>query len=217
MYLNNILKYTIPLFALGFLCSVNAQVRNSAYNTMINTSQKVVIGKITNREELRFDYDGENLVCGQILEIEVSENWKGGSENFKVFATNSDILMDNDDGATEYFLFARKNPKFEATGRDALDFINCDEGRSARLDISKLEFLATRLRQQIFPLVSYAGGRVVDTDTGVIKRGRWMMIVNRNANSALPYTIARRRLNNGNENIIEEMSLNDFIEEIVQN
>ena len=217
MFLNNILKFLVLISTLGFIFPSNAQLRNSAYNTMINTSQKVVVGKIKSREELRFDYEGENLVCGHILEIEVSESWKGGAESFKVFASNSDILMENDGGETEYFLFARKNPNFLKTGREALAFTNCDEGRSARLDTSELEYLATRLRQQIFPLVTYDGGKVIDEDTGVMKRGRWMMIVNRIANSALPYTIARRRLNNGNENIIEEMNLDHFIEEIINN
>lgn len=192
---------------------VSSQESSNSYRWVANNSAKIVQAHIIDREEVRFDYDEENLVCGYILELNVSKSFKGGDDNFKLLATNSDVLMDDDQ---EYFIFARKNPKFGVTGPDALDFVNCDGGKSARMDVSRFEYLATRLRQQIFPLVSYDGGeQIVDEDTGVIKRGQWMMIVDRIANAALPYTIMRRRLNNGNENIIEEMSYTDFLTEII--
>lgn len=206
------------IYLISFICSLattfpaSAQNGDNTYQRMANTSAKVVQGRIISREEVRYDYDEDNLnlVCGYILEIEVVKSFKGGDESFKVFAANSDILMDVD---MEYFLFARKNQKFGASGRDAVDFINCDQEKSTRMDISSFEFLSTRLRQQIFPLISYTSeNAVIDEDTGVKKRGQWMMIVNRIANSALPYTIMRRRLNNGNESVIEEMSYTDFID-----
>ena len=215
MKINILLYITIIITSLGFCGATQAQNPDNTYKRMANTSTKIIQGRIIGREEIRFDYDDDNLnvVCGQLLEIEVTKSWKGGNERFKVFSQNSDILMG---GEMEYFIFARINRKFGNTGLAAIDFINCDEGRSARMDISDFAFLATRLRQQIFPLVSYdSDNKVMDEDTHVMKRGDWMMIVNRIANSALPYTIMRRRLNNGNKNIIEEMSLRNFLDEFI--
>ena len=80
------------------------------------------------------------------------------------------------------------------------------------MDISDFEFLSTRLSQQIFPLISYSTEKtIVDEDTGIMKRGEWMLIVDRISNNALPYSITRRRLNNGNLNVIEEMNYKDFL------
>lgn len=211
--IKNKIFYLFSCIILMMTC-VAATAQNN-YQYTVNTSAKVVQGRILSREEVRYDYDEDNLnlVCGYILEIAVTKGFKGGDDNFKVFASNSDVLME-DDKAREYFIIARKNKKFGATGREANDFINCDQGKSTRMDISKFEFLSTRLKQQIFPLISYnSQDAVIDEDTGVMKRGEWMMIVNRISNSALPYTIMRRRLNNGNENVIEEMSYSDFLEE----
>lgn len=189
----------------------NAQGRDKTYERIKNTSAKIVRGKVIGREEVRYDYDGVDMRCGYILEIDVIQSFKGGNENFKVFASNSDILMNNAPD-TEYLLFTRRNPAFGE--RPAIDFINCDEGRSTRMDISGFEYLSTRLTQQIFPIVSYtADNPIVDEDTGVVKKGEWMMIVDRIANNALPYTISRRRLNNGNLAVIEEMSLSNFLDE----
>tara|TARA_R110002096_G_scaffold416576_2_gene619347 strand:+ start:168761 stop:169420 length:660 start_codon:yes stop_codon:yes gene_type:complete len=212
MKTNYYIYFLTFIFSLTISVGVSAQNGDNTYQRMVNTSAKVVQGRIISREEVRYDYDEDNLnlLCGHILEIDVTKSFKGGDEKFKVFAANSDVLMDGD---TEYFLFARKNLKFGTSGRDAVDFINCDQEKSTRMDISGFQFLSTRLRQQIFPLISYGSAdAVIDEDTGVMKRGQWMMIVNRIANSALPYTIMRRRLNNGNENVIEEMSYADFLE-----
>lgn len=208
----DIKKYFIVI-VIGMVLSISAyaQTRDNTYLRMTNTSAKIVKGKITDREAIEYDYDDERLICGYILDISVVESWKGGMESFKVFASNSDILMHSD---MEYFLFARRNSNFGNSAK--VEFINCDDGKSTRMDVSGFEYLATRLRQQIFPIVSYDGDNsVIDTDTNVMKRGQWMMIVNRIANSALPFTIARRRLNNGNENIIEEMSFSDFLSEFI--
>ncbi|MBT5073762.1 MAG: hypothetical protein HOJ34_07785 [Kordiimonadaceae bacterium] len=207
------IKIYFLLILTGLVLNVSAfgQARDNTYLRMTNTSAKIVKGKITHREAIEYDYDGERLVCGYVLDISVVQSWKGGTEDFKVFSSNSDIIMD---GEVDYFLFARRNNNFGNNTK--VEFINCDGGKSTRMDISGFEYLATRLRQQIFPIISYDNGdSVIDTDTNVMKRGDWMMIVNRISNSALPYTIARRRLNNGNENVIEEMSLSDFISEFI--
>ncbi len=191
----------------------HAQGSNKTYVRMVNTSAKVVRGTIISREEIRYDYDGVNMVCANVLEIAVSQSWKGGNDTFKVFAANADIL-ENAVAGQEYLIMARKNQAFGATGQDAIAFTNCDGERSTRMDMSQFEFLATRLTQQIFPIIQYSVETpVTDEDTGVIKRGEWMMIVDRIANNALPFTIMRRRLNTGNPNVIEEMSYADFLDE----
>jgi len=203
--------FIIILSGLIFNISAFGQVRDNTYLRMINTSAKIVKAKITGREAIEYDYDGENLICGYVLNISVVQSWKGGMDDFKVFASNSDILMEGD---MEYFMFARRNNSFGDTPKVA--FLNCDDEKSTRMDISGFEYLATRLKQQIFPIISYDKEKnIIDTDTNVVKRGDWMMIVNRISNSALPYTIARRRLNNGNDKVIEEMSLSDFLNEFV--
>lgn len=193
-----------------FCCNITVKAQNT-YQYMANTSAKVVQGRIISKKEVRYNYDIENpnLICGYILNIKVTKSYKGGEEDFRVFATNSDVLMDK---GSEYLLFARKNIKFGKNGRDAIDFINCDKEKSTRMDISDFEFLSTRLSQQIFPLISYSTEKtIVDEDTGIMKRGEWMLIVDRISNNALPYSITRRRLNNGNLNVIEEMNYKDFL------
>lgn len=204
------LKYLPSILIISFLSwSSSSHAQSNTYNLMLNTSSKIVRGKITGIEEIRYNYDEENqnIVCGQILDIEVTESFKGGNENFRVFASNKDMLIGDDH---EYFIIAKRNNKVSDTPK--VDFINCFDEKSTRMDISYIPYLATSLRQQIFPIVSYRReDNIIDPDTRVAKKGEWLLLVDRIANNALPYTIARRRFNNGNEDIIEEMRLADFL------
>lgn len=190
-----------------FTFELNAQANSDTYHRMKNTSAKVIRGKIIGSEAIRYNYDGENLVCGHVLEIDVVESFKGGDENFKVFVSNDDILLGSD---YEYFMFARRNNNYGNTPKVA--FINCIDDKSTRMDVSPYPFLATSLRQQIFPIISYTSVKnIVDEDTNVVKKGDWMLVVDRMSNNSLPYTISRRRLNIGNDDILEEMSLKQFL------
>lgn len=204
------LKYLPSILIISFLSwSSSSHAQSNTYNLMLNTSSKIVRGKITGIEEIRYNYDEENqnIVCGQILDIEVTESFKGGNENFRVFASNKDMLIGDDH---EYFIIAKRNNKVSDTPK--VDFINCFDEKSTRMDISYIPYLATSLRQQIFPIVSYRReDNIIDPDTRVAKKGEWLLLVDRITNNALPYTIARRRFNNGNEDIIEEMRLADFL------
>lgn len=192
--------------------NANAQYNADTYQRMANTSSKIVKGKITNKRPITYELDGQILTCGWVLDIDVIESWKGGDDNFSVFANHSDILLGDD---LDYFLFAKRNPQYSTT-RENIDFINCDGFNSTRMNLSPFEFFATDLKQQIFPIVSYNGNdNVMDTDTNMTKRGEWMLIVDRISNSYLPDTIQRRRLNGENQKIIEEMSLSDFLKEFI--
>lgn len=204
------LNLLLSLLIITILSGSNASfAQSNTYNRMLNTASKVVRGKIVGSEEVRYDYDEENknIVCGQILDIEVTESFKGGNESFRVFASNKDMLIGEE---YEYFIIARRNNNASDTPK--LAFINCFDEKSTRMDVSYIPYLATSLRQQIFPIVNYKReDNIIDPDTRVAKKGEWLLLVDRIANNALPYTIARRRFNNGNEDIIEEMRLADFL------
>lgn len=204
------LNYLLSLLIITILLWTNTSfAQSSTYNRMLNTASKVVRGKIVGSEEVRYDYDEENknIVCGQILDIEVTESFKGGNESFRVFASNKDMLIGEE---YEYFIIARRNNNASDTPK--LAFINCFDEKSTRMDVSYIPYLATSLRQQIFPIVNYKReDNIIDPDTRVAKKGEWLLLVDRIANNALPYTIARRRFNNGNKDIIEEMRLADFL------
>ncbi len=207
MKLNYLLSSSLIIIILSWTNTSFAQ-RNT-YNRMLNTASKVVRGKIVGSEEVRYDYDedNKNIVCGQILDIEVTESFKGGNESFRVFASNNDMLIGEE---YEYFIIARRNNNASDTPK--LAFINCFDEKSTRMDVSYIPYLATSLRQQIFPIVNYKREDIiVDPDTRVAKKGEWLLLVDRIANNTLPYTIARRRFNNGNDDIIEEMRLADFL------
>lgn len=210
MKLNYLLSSSLIIIILSWANTSFAQ-RNT-YNRMLNTASKVVRGKIVGSEEVRYDYDedNKNIVCGQILDIEVTESFKGGNESFRVFASNNDMLIGEE---YEYFIIARRNNNASDTPK--LAFINCFDEKSTRMDVSYIPYLATSLRQQIFPIVNYKReDNIVDPDTRVAKKGEWLLLVDRIANNTLPYTIARRRFNNGNDDIIEEMRLADFLRDV---
>lgn len=204
------LNYLLSLLIITILSWTNTSfAQSNTYNRMLNTASKVVRGKIVGSEEVRYDYDedNKNIVCGQILDIEVTESFKGGNESFRVFASNNDMLIGEE---YEYFIIARRNNNASDTPK--LAFINCFDEKSTRIDVSYIPYLATSLRQQIFPIVSYKReDNIIDPDTRVAKKGEWLLLVDRIANNTLPYTIARRRFNNGNEDIIEEMRFSDFL------
>ncbi|MDG1996544.1 MAG: hypothetical protein P8J14_08625 [Emcibacteraceae bacterium] len=205
------LKYIISLMiAVSFVGFVQKSVAQSnTYVRMVNISAKVVRGKITNAQEIRYNYDKDNLniVCGHLADVTVSDGYKGGGESFKVFITNKDIMLGED---YEYLIIARRNQYFSETPK--VDFTNCYDEKSTRMDVSRFPYLASNIRQQIFPIASYKrADNIVDPDTRVAKKGDWLMLVNRIANNSLPYKIPRRRLNNGNDDIIEEMSLGGFL------
>lgn len=207
MKLNYLLSSSLIIIILSWTNTSFAQ--SNTYNRMLNTASKVVRGKIVGSEEVRYDYDedNKNIVCGQILDIEVTESFKGGNESFRVFASNNDMLIGEE---YEYFIIARRNNNASDTPK--LAFINCFDEKSTRMDVSYIPYLATSLRQQIFPIVNYKReDNIVDPDTRVAKKGEWLLLVDRIANNTLPYTIARRRFNNGNDDIIEEMRLADFL------
>lgn len=197
------------LIIISFTWTSASFAQSNTYNRMLNTAAKVVRGKIVGVEEVRYDYDEENknIVCGQILDIEVTQSFKGGDEHFRVFASNKDMLLGED---FEYFIIARGNSNAGNTPKVA--FINCFDEKSTRMDISNILYLATSLRQQIFPIITYRReDNIIDPDTRVAKKGDWLLLVDRIANNTIPYTVARRRFNNGNEDIIEEMRLSDFL------
>ena len=204
------LNYLLSSLIIIILSWTNTSfAQSNTYNRMLNTASKVVRGKIVGSEEVRYDYDedNKNIVCGQILDIEVTESFKGGNESFRVFASNNDMLIGEE---YEYFIIARRNNNASDTPK--LAFINCFDEKSTRMDVSYIPYLATSLRQQIFPIVNYKREDIiVDPDTRVAKKGEWLLLVDRIANNTLPYTIARRRFNNGNDDIIEEMRLADFL------
>jgi len=204
------LNYLLSSLIIIILSWTNTSfAQSNTYNRMLNTASKVVRGKIVGSEEVRYDYDedNKNIVCGQILDIEVTESFKGGNESFRVFASNNDMLIGEE---YEYFIIARRNNNASDTPK--LAFINCFDEKSTRMDVSYIPYLATSLRQQIFPIVNYKReDNIVDPDTRVAKKGEWLLLVDRIANNTLPYTIARRRFNNGNDDIIEEMRLADFL------
>ena len=207
MKLNYLLSSSLIIIILSWTNTSFAQ--SNTYNRMLNNASKVVRGKIVGSEEVRYDYDedNKNIVCGQILDIEVTESFKGGNESFRVFASNNDMLIGEE---YEYFIIARRNNNASDTPK--LAFINCFDEKSTRMDVSYIPYLATSLRQQIFPIVNYKReDNIVDPDTRVAKKGEWLLLVDRIANNTLPYTIARRRFNNGNDDIIEEMRLADFL------
>ena len=207
MKLNYLLSSSLIIIILSWTNTSFAQ--SNTYNRMLNTASKVVRGKIVGSEEVRYDYDedNKNIVCGQILDIEVTESFKGGNESFRVFASNNDMLIGEE---YEYFIIARRNNNASDTPK--LAFINCFDEKSTRMDVSYIPYLATSLRQQIFPIVNYKREDIiVDPDTRVAKKGEWLLLVDRIDNNTLPYTIARRRFNNGNDDIIEEMRLADFL------
>ena len=210
MKLSYLLSSSLIIIILSWTNTSFAQ--SNTYNRMLNTASKVVRGKIVGSEEVRYDYDedNKNIVCGQILDIEVTESFKGGNESFRVFASNNDMLIGEE---YEYFIIARRNNNASDTPK--LAFINCFDEKSTRMDVSYIPYLATSLRQQIFPIVNYKReDNIVDPDTRVAKKGEWLLLVDRIANNTLPYTIARRRFNNGNDDIIEEMRLADFLRDV---
>lgn len=210
MKLSYLLSSSLIIIILSWTNTSFAQ--SNTYNRMLNIASKVVRGKIVGSEEVRYDYDedNKNIVCGQILDIEVTESFKGGNESFRVFASNNDMLIGEE---YEYFIIARRNNNASDTPK--LAFINCFDEKSTRMDVSYIPYLATSLRQQIFPIVNYKReDNIVDPDTRVAKKGEWLLLVDRIANNTLPYTIARRRFNNGNDDIIEEMRLADFLRDV---
>ena len=89
------IKIYFLLILTGLVLNVSAfgQARDNTYLRMTNTSAKIVKGKITHREAIEYDYDGERLVCGYVLDISVVQSWKGGTEDFKVFSSNT-LLFD---------------------------------------------------------------------------------------------------------------------------
>lgn len=204
------LKYLLPfIIATSIACTTASFAQSNTYNRMLNTASKIVRGKIVGSEEVRYNYDedNQNIVCGLILNIEVMHSYKGGDEGFQVFVSNKDMLIGEEH---EYFIIARGNNNISDTPKVA--FINCFDDKSTRMDISYIPYLATSFRQQIFPIVSYRReDNIIDPDTRVAKKGDWLLLVDRIANNAIPYTVARRRFNNGNESIIEEMRLSDFL------
>ncbi|MDG1707110.1 MAG: hypothetical protein P8H03_00020 [Emcibacteraceae bacterium] len=205
------IKYILSLLIAGsfFVSPDETLAQSNTYNRMINISTKVVRAKISNPQEIRYDYDedNQNIVCGHLVDVTVNQGYKGGAENFKLFVTNKDIMLGEE---YEYLIIARSNQYHSDTSKVA--FTNCYDEKSTRMDVSSFPYLATNLRQQIFPIASYKReDNIVDPDTRVAKKGEWLMLVNRIANNSLPYKIPRRRLNNGNDDIIEEMSLAGFL------
>lgn len=212
MKIKTFIKFIITLVCLTASFNANAQSRTNSYKYIANTSAKIVKGNITVREAVTYKLEGKTLTCGWLLDIKVNQSWKGGDDNFTIFSTNSDILLGD---GFDYFIFVKKNNKFAAT-KQKIEFVICDGFNSIRLDVSPYKYFATSINQQIFPIVSYdAQDNIIDQQSNLIKRGQWMLILDRISNHHLPDSIRIRRLNIGNEKILEEMSFPDFLKEFI--
>lgn len=148
----------------------------------IKLADKVVLGRIVERTALT--EDGKNKVCGWILDIEVTQNFKGGEENFSVFTNDSDTYLGQE---TEYFIVAFNNPSFatdeisevgncaEQPGPEVyqiqdpngkpgemieIELLKSYEKKYSPLNISNVKFISIMGRygheQYIFALDSYA-------------------------------------------------------------
>jgi hypothetical protein len=189
------------------------QTNQSEYHKYVATAQKIVKGRIIERKPIPYVLDGVTKTCGWVLDIAVDQSWKGGKDTFQLFSTHSDIYI-NTDPSQVYFIFGFRTFKYDPE-KQSIDFVECDGLNSARLDVSQFEYLVTGLKQKIFPLITYDDHTNEVDINNKPKTGEWMLVLKRISNAFLPETIERRRLNNGNDNIIEEMKFSDFLDEFL--
>ena len=192
----------ITIISMTFVLAsgAKAQVYSHNYESFATHADKVVRGKITNAQKIAAYRGTRELSCGIYMEIEVVKSWKGGSENFTLYTTNSDVYMGEADGNMdrEYLIFAFKNPKHSATER-ADEYVLCEGENSVKRNIAPFEYMSDSGVQRVFPIKNEPSSI-----------NEWMLVVNRSRNAELPENIQKRSVKMSNVNVIEEMSLAQF-------
>lgn len=192
----------ITIMALTFVVASGsqAQVYSHNYESFATHADKVVRGKVINAQKIAAYRGTRELSCGMYMEIEVVKSWKGGSENFTLYTTNSDVYMGEDDGNLdrEYLIFAFKNPKHNADVR-VEEYVLCEGENSAKRNIAPFEYMSDSGVQRVFPIKNEPSSI-----------NEWMLVVNRSRNAELPENIQKRSIKMSNTNVIEEMSLAQF-------
>ncbi len=193
--------FTFVIFMVLFMSGANAQIYAQNYESFATYADKVVRGKVVATQRLNSYRGNKELSCGIYMEIEVVKSWKGGSENFLLYATNSDVYMGEEDGNLdrEYLIFAFKNPKYNPEST-ATEYVLCEGENSASKNVAPFEYISDSGVQRIFPIKKNEP-RSID---------EWMLVVNRSSNAELPENIQKRAVNMSKKSIIEEMSLAQF-------
>jgi hypothetical protein len=137
------------------------------------------------------------------MEIEVIKSWRGGTDNFLLYSTSSDIYF-SDDPDREYIIYTFKNKHYQQGG-EAREYILCEGDRSYMRNIAPFEYINNRQIQHMFPIRK-------DAET----EQEWMLVMARVANAVIPESIERRGVNGDNQNIIEEMKLDQFLTTFIQ-
>ncbi len=204
MKYNNKLIFTFSILIIFISSLAYGQVVKGDYHSYVKYADKIVKGQIVAKTPITYQVGKKIKTCGWILNIKVVESWKGGSENFTLYSSKSDVFLDP---AMQYFIFAFNNAHYNPQKID-IDFLNCTNFNSTRADVSKFQYKSSGHAQHLFPLVSYD-----DKD-------QWMLLFDRLSNAHLPTTIERHRVQveqSGNEKILEEMKYSDFIKEYLAN
>ncbi|MCC3859857.1 hypothetical protein [Pseudemcibacter aquimaris] len=175
----------------------HAQKVPQNYEAYAKHADKVVHGKVVASQPIMAYRGAKELSCGIFMEIEVTKSIRGGTDNFLLYSTNKDVISNSAD--QEYFIFAFKNEKY-APGESNEDFVLCEGTNSVMKNIAPFEYISNSHVQRIFPLRKEE--RTL-TD--------WMQIADRLSNAELPEGIEKQRVSSSNINIIEEMSLTQFM------
>lgn len=197
-----IYKTIISFIAILWSVSIaGAQTISHNYESFAKYADKVVRGKVIAAKPLTYRRDGRTQPCGVYMEIEVTNSWRGGNENFLLYSSSSDVYLGDSNKDQEYLIFAFKNKKYDPNNR-VEDFVMCEGSRSITRNIAPFEYINDSGVQRMFPIKKEA--------TGI---GEWMLVMQRKSNAEIPEHIARNSVSGENQNVIEEMSLVQFTDE----
>lgn len=190
---------TILFLIASFFTATVTYAQNVAqnYESYARNADKVVHGKIVASQPIMAYRGAKELSCGIYMEIEVTKSIRGGTDNFLLYSANKDVI--SDDADQEYFIFAFKNEMYEPGGSHD-DFILCEGTNSVLKNIAPYEYISNSHVQRIFPLRK---------EERTLKD--WMQIADRLSNADIPEDVEKQRVATSNRNIIEEMSLEQFL------
>lgn len=129
---------------------------------LLNYTDKVVLGKLTQKTEFTYIENDKETACAFELEFIVEKSWKGGTESFTMLASAQNLALV--EGA-DYLIFAMEN-KQRISGGDEIDTFRC-MGENISGTNTHYKYTQIWAAQGIFP---------VTRDDGVITEGSWIEI-----------------------------------------
>lgn len=122
-----------------------------SYKSLIKVSEKFVLANIIDRKPIVKTHNGNEIVCGWLLDVKPKHSFKGSEESFQLFTNHEEIFINYD---YDYLIIAFENNDADPNSEN--NYYPCSSHSELEIDLSEYKYKSSGYKQFIFPLDPFA-------------------------------------------------------------